>query len=185
MRKTTSPYIINKKSRIHSTGIFARKNIPKGTRVIEYVGEKVTKAESDRRADIPLEKNKKNEEHGAVYIFVLNKRYDIDGNASYNTARFINHSCEPNCETEIIRGHIWVIAIRDIQKGEELVYNYNYEIEDYEDHECECGTKRCVGYILDEDHWPRMKRREKMKKKKMRMNKKKQGKKVFNRINNA
>jgi len=111
MQKTTSSYITNKKSRIHSTGVFARRNIPKGTRVIEYVGKKVTKAESDRLADIPLNESKKNEEFGAVYIFILNKRYDIDGNVSYNTARFINHSCDPNCETEIIRGHIWVIAI--------------------------------------------------------------------------
>ena len=166
MRKTTSFYIVTKESRIHSTGVFASKNTPKGTRIIEYVGERITKAEADFRADIPLEKSKKNKEYGAVYIFILNKRYDIDGNVPYNTARFINHSCAPNCETEVIRGHIWVIAIRDIQKGEELTYNYNYDIEDYEDHKCQCGSTRCVGYILDEDYWPRLKRREKTKKEK-------------------
>ena len=167
MRKQTSPYILIRKSRIHSAGIFAKKNIPKGTRIIEYVGEKITKAESDRRADIPLEKNKKNSTYGAVYIFILNKRDDIDGNVTYNTARFINHSCDSNCETEIIHGHIWVIAIRDIKRGEELAYNYNYDIEDYEDHKCHCGSKRCVGYIIDEDHWPRLKRKEKAKKEKL------------------
>ena len=70
---------------------------------------------------------------------------DIDGNVKYNTARFINHSCDPNCETDVIRGHIWVIALRDIKKGEELAYNYNYEYEDYEDHKCRCGSNRCVG----------------------------------------
>ena len=166
MRKTTSPYIALKQSRIHSTGVFAKKDISKGTRIIEYVGERVTKAESDRRADIPLEKNKTNGEHGAVYIFVLNRRYDIDGYVPYNTARYINHSCEPNCETEVIRGHIWIIALRDIKKGEELSYNYNYDIEDYENHECRCGTNRCVGYILDEDHWPKLKRKKEAKKKK-------------------
>jgi len=166
MRKTTSPYIIVKKSRIHSTGVFAKKDIPKGTRIIEYVGDKLTKAESDRRADIPLKKNKKDSSHGAVYIFILNKRFDIDGSVSHNTARFINHSCDPNCETEIIRGHIWVIALRDIKKGKELVYNYNYDYEDYEDHKCRCGTSRCVGYILDEEFWSRLKRKEKLRKKK-------------------
>lgn len=160
MRKTTSPYIVVRESSIHSTGVFAKKDIPKEARVIEYVGERVTKAESDRRADTPLDKSKKNESYGAVYIFQLNKRHDIDGNVSYNTARFINHSCDPNCETDIIRGHIWIVALRDIKKGEELAYNYNYDIEDYEDHKCRCATDQCVGYILDEDHWPKLKRRE-------------------------
>jgi len=140
MRRTTSSHIAVKQSRIHSTGIFAKKDIPEGTRIIEYVGERITKAESDRRADIPLEKHKKNSEHGAVYIFQLNKRHDIDGHVPYNTARFINHSCDPNCETDVIRGHIWIIALRDIKKGEELAYNYNYDIEDYEDHACRCGS---------------------------------------------
>jgi len=139
-------------------------NIPKDTRVIEYVGEKVTKAEADRRADIPLNRNKKNGEYGAVYIFILNKRHDIDGNVSHNTARFINHSCDPNCETEIIRGHIWIIALRDIKKGEEISYNYNYEIEDYKDHACQCGSNRCIGYILDEDQWPKMRKNRESKK---------------------
>ena len=172
MRKTTSSYIVLKKSRIHSVGVFAKKNIPEGTRIIEYVGEKVTKAESDRRADIPLEKNKKNGVYGAVYIFILNKRHDIDGNVSYNTARFINHSCDPNCETEIIGGHIWVVALCDIKKGKEIAYNYNYDIEDYEDHKCCCGSKRCVGYITDEDYWPRLKKKEKAKKEKLKKAKK-------------
>ncbi|MCK5259562.1 MAG: SET domain-containing protein-lysine N-methyltransferase [Candidatus Omnitrophica bacterium] len=164
MRRTTSPHVRIKESRIHSTGIFAEKDIPKGTRIIEYVGEKISKSESDRRADIPLEENKKNSEYGAVYIFDLNKRHDIDGNVPYNTAKFINHSCDPNCETEIIRGHVWIIALRDIKEGEELAYNYNYSFEDYEEHECRCGSNRCVGYILDEDHWPRLRQEEKLKK---------------------
>ena len=172
MRKTTSSYIVLKKSRIHSSGIFVKKEIPKGARIIEYVGEKVTKVEADRRADIPLEKNKKDGGYGAVYIFILNKRHDIDGNVSYNTARFINHSCDPNCETEIIRGHICVVALRDIKKGKELSYNYNYGIEDYEDHKCCCGSRRCVGYIVDEDYWPRLKKKEKMKKEKLKKVKK-------------
>jgi len=172
MRKTTSSYIALKKSRIHSIGVFAKKDIPKGARIIEYVGEKVTKAEADRRADIPLEKNKKSGDYGAVYIFILNKRYDIDGNVPHNTAQFINHSCDPNCETEIIGGHIWIIALCDIKKGKEIAYNYNYDVEDYEDHECRCRAKRCVGYILDEDHWPRLKKKERAKKEKLKKVKK-------------
>ncbi len=157
--KTRSPYIVVKKSAIHSRGVFARRDIPAGTRVIEYVGEKVTKTESDRRAEGPLNRSKKNQNCGAVYLFELNKRYDIDGDVPYNTARFINHSCEPNCETEIVRGHIWITALRDIQRGEELTYNYGYDYEGHEDHPCRCGADRCVGYILAEEHWPRLKRK--------------------------
>lgn len=171
-KKTTNPYITVKKSKIHSTGVFAKKKIKKGTRVIEYVGEKVTKAEAEKRAVKPLNRNSKNREYGAVYIFDLNKRYDIDGYVSYNTARYINHSCDPNCESEIIKGKIYIIAIRDIKKSEELSYNYGYAYEDYEDHPCACKTDKCVGYILAEEHWPKLKRKEKAKKKKRKKNKK-------------
>lgn len=154
--KVTSPYVSVRKSKIHGTGIYAKKDIPKGSRVIEYTGEKVTKKESDRRADLPLENNADNEELGAVYIFELTKRHDIDGYVDYNTARLINHSCDPNCESDIIKGKIWIIALRDIKKGEELSYNYNYGWEDYEDHICYCGSYRCVGFILNEDLWKKL-----------------------------
>ena len=161
MRKpnTTSPYIIVRMSAIHGRGVFARKDIPSGSRVIEYVGEKITKAESERRAIVPLARHRQDNAHGAVYIFELNKRYDIDGDVYYNTARYINHSCDPNCETEVDRGHVWIVAMRDIRKGEEISYNYGYSFEDYEDHPCLCGAPNCVGYILHEDHWPKLKKK--------------------------
>jgi len=158
MKRTTSQYIIVKRSSIHSRGVFAKKNIPQGTRIIEYVGDKITKKESDRRADIPISLNKKCKTVGAVYIFELNKRNDIDGFVSYNTARFINHSCSPNCETVILRGHIWIIALRDIKKGEELSYNYGYRYDGSDEHICYCRAHNCVGYILSDDHWPKLKK---------------------------
>lgn len=175
MKKTTSPYIVVRKSSIHNKGVFAKKNIPKGTKIIEYVGEKITKTESDKRYDETLENHHKNEANGAVYIFELNKRYDIDGNVSWNTARWINHSCDPNAETDIINGHIYIIATRDIKRGEEIVYNYGYNLEDWENHPCCCGTTRCVGYIAEEELWPKLKRR--IAAKKARAKKKKQTKK--------
>ena len=107
-------YIYKKKSSIHGWGIFAKVKIPKDARIIEYVGEKITKAEADRRGPLLVEYAKKHKQTGAVYIFVLNKKYDIDGHVEYNTAKYINHSCSPNCEVDIIRGHIWVMALRDI-----------------------------------------------------------------------
>jgi SET domain-containing protein len=147
-----------RKSGIHHKGVFAKTYIPKGTRVIEYTGDKITKAESDRRADAAIEAHKKNGNNGKVYIFELNKRYDLDGSVSWNTARFINHSCDPNCETLNDRGKIWITAIRDIRKGEELSYDYCYDLEDYQDHPCSCGSKNCMGYIVAEEHRGKLKR---------------------------
>jgi len=157
--KVNKEYITLKKSGIHNKGVFAKVNISKGVKVIEYVGEKISKAESDKRADKEIDNHKKNSDKGAVYIFELNKKTDVDGNVSWNPARFINHSCDPNCEAEITRGRIWIISIRDIKKGEEITYNYNYDIDDFDEHPCRCQSERCVGYILDEDKWPKLKRK--------------------------
>lgn len=142
-------------SDIHSMGVFASQKIPKGTRVIEYVGERITKAESEIRAESTIESAKK-KRHGAVYIFKLDRKYDIDGNVPYNTARYINHSCGPNCEAQDIDGHIWIVAVRDIDKGEEITYDYGYDLDDYEEHPCYCSCKNCVGYIVGEDYRPKL-----------------------------
>jgi len=152
-------YIEVRESQIHGRGVFAKRDIPKGTRIIEYVGDRVTKKESDRRAEQVISIYEQNKTTGAVYIFELNKRYDIDGNVPHNSARFINHSCDPNAETDIIRGKIWVIAIKDIKPGEEIFYNYGYDFEGTVEgeHVCFCKTDRCVGYIMAEEHWPRLK----------------------------
>ena len=158
MRATTSLYVLKKKSSIHNFGIFAKKDIPKGAKIIEYVGEKITKCESDRRGADCLHHSRKNKERGSVYIFELNKRHDLDGNVSYNTAKYINHSCHPNSEAHLIHGHIWIVALKDIKKEKELSYNYGYGFEDYHEHECRCGAHNCVGYILDKEHWPKLKR---------------------------
>ena len=154
-----SPYIFKKKSSIHGAGIFSKKLILKHTRVLEYVGEKITKAEANRRGPKLIEYAKKHKEQGAVYLFELNKRYDIDGHVFYNLAKYINHSCDPNCEVEIIRGKIWVLALRDIAKGEELFYNYGYDdMKDFKDHPCRCGSQRCPGFIMSERRWPKLKK---------------------------
>ena len=158
MKKTASPYITLRRSLIHGRGVFAKKDIPKGSKIIEYIGEKITKAEATRRAEPLISRYKQDQSFGAVYLFDLNKRHDIDGNVPYNTARHINHSCDPNAESENIRGKIWIIALRDIARHEEISYNYGYGFEDYEEHPCCCGTNRCVEYILAEEHWPKLKK---------------------------
>ncbi len=160
-------YIYKKTSTIHGKGIFAKIDIPKDTRIIEYVGEKITKAEAERRGPSLIEYAKTHKQAGAVYLFVLNKKYDIDGHVSYNTAKYINHSCAPNCEVDIIRGRIWIIALRDIKKDEELFYNYGYDLKTYHEHPCLCRSSQCPGFITAEEHWPKLK---KMLKKKRSLN---------------
>ena len=147
-----------KKSHVHGRGLFAVQNIKKGSKIIEYIGDKVTKKEGDKRADKQIKQYKKNKNNGMVYVFQLNKLYDIDGSVSHNHAKLINHSCNPNCEVEIINNEIWISAIKNIKKNTELSYNYGYSYDtDYVDHVCKCGSSKCVGYILDEDHWSKLK----------------------------
>ena len=158
MKPTSSQYIVARKSRIHNKGVFAKKDIHEGTRVIEYVGKKVTKAEADIIGEKTIEEAKKNKNNGHVYLFELNKRHDIDGNVPWNTAKWINHSCDPNCETDIIKGHVWIIAIKDIKKREEITYDYGYDLDNYKDHPCRCDSKNCLGYIVSEDHKSKLKK---------------------------
>ena len=129
------------RSRIDGKGVFAAQPIQQGTRILEYTGEKISRQEATER----LAK-------GNVYVFFLGTAYDIDGNTSTNCARYINHSCDPNCKSDIIGGRIWIIAIRDIQTGEELSYDYGYELDGYEQRPCRCGAKNCCGYIVDQEY---------------------------------
>tara|TARA_B110000858_G_C17516088_1_gene342602 strand:+ start:55 stop:558 length:504 start_codon:yes stop_codon:yes gene_type:complete len=149
-----------KKSKVHGTGVFATFDILRNTKIIQYIGDKVTKSEGDRRSAQRIKKylNKKNE--GSVYIFELNKKYDIDGTPLYNKARYINHSCSPNCEVDIINNEIWIISIKSIKKGEELNYDYGYpfDVNDFSDHVCKCKSKNCIGYIISQDDWPKYKK---------------------------
>ncbi len=154
-----SKFVKVRKSGIHNKGVFAKRDIPKGAKIIEYVGEIITKAESDRRAESQLSQSENHTKDGGVYIFELNKKYDIDGKVKWNKAKYINHSCNPNAETDNIKGHIWIIATEDIKKGEEITYNYGYDLENYQEHPCMCGSKNCVGYIVAEEHWPKLKRK--------------------------
>ena len=158
LEPTKSKYIEVRTSPIHGIGIFAACNISKGTKIIEYVGKKISKEEAEEIADRQFEKGQRGTE-GHVYIFEINDDYDIDGNVPWNTARFINHTCDPNCETEQDSDdRIWIIAMRNIKKGEELSYNYGYDLDYYKDHPCKCGSKNCVGYIVNEDDWGKLRK---------------------------
>jgi len=133
-------------SRIAGQGLFAGQEIKQGTKIIRYIGEKITHEESERRLAA-----------GNVYIFGLDERSALDGSTPKNTARYINHSCDPNCHTEQFGRIIWIVAIRDIAAGEELTYNYEYEIDDEPAEPCHCGAKHCCGYILGPQYWEHLK----------------------------
>ena len=132
-----------KKSNIDKKGLFAIKNIKKGTRIIEYKGKIITKNET--------EKNSKFDNDKDIYLFNLNSRYDLDGDYVWNTARLINHSCNPNCEVEEKGLKLWITSIKDIKKNEELSYDYGFGYDkDYKQFPCKCAAKNCCGYIVRE-----------------------------------
>ena len=132
-----------KKSNIDNRGLYANRDIKDGTKIIEYKGKIVTKKK--------VEEDTKFDNDKAIYLFNLNKKYDLDGDFKFNTARLINHSCNPNCEVSGTGLKIWVYAIRDIKKDEELSYDYGFGYDEYyKDFPCRCGSKNCVGYIVRE-----------------------------------
>lgn len=130
-------------SPIHGTGGYARVDIPAGREIIEYVGKKIDKQEALRQCELEN-----------AYIFCIDEQYDLDGNVDWNPARLLNHSCSPNAEAQDDDGRIWIVALCDIKAGDEITFNYNYDLEDYQEHPCRCGAANCVGYILAEEFFP-------------------------------
>lgn len=149
--------LVARSSKIHGTGVFARTDLKKGTSLIEYVGEKVGKREAERRSDLGR----------SVYLFELNKRVDIDGSIGGNGSQWINHSCEPNAESELDGNAMMIVTTRPVKKGKELSYDYQFDDDDYKDHICRCGAKSCRGYIINLKSWKKvLRRREREAKKK-------------------
>jgi len=133
-----------KKSNIDKRGLYASKNIKTGEKIIEYIGRLISKKDAETNSKFD---NKKD-----IYLFNINKKWDLDGDYRWNTARLINHSCNPNCEVEGKGLKLWIVAIKDIKKGEELSYDYgfSYSKEDLKNFVCRCGSKKCCGYIVRE-----------------------------------
>lgn len=154
-----------KESSIHQRGLFATCDIKEGTDIIQYVGEKIPKEESNRRA-LEWEEKARETGEGLVYIFELDDEWDIDGREGENPARYMNHSCDGNCEAVNCESEIWIVARKDIKKGEELVYDYGYDVEHFLDHPCLCESDNCVGYIVREDQRHKLRKLLRGKKKK-------------------
>ena len=146
-------WIVVRHSSVHGYGCFARRFIPRGTRVVEYLGERVSHREADRR----YEGADANDNH--TFLFIVDRRTVIDATVGGNEARFINHSCDGNCESAIEKRRVFIDATRDIARGEELGYDYQIG-RDRSDpsnvdeiYACRCGSPQCRGSML----WPPMK----------------------------
>jgi len=129
-------------------GAFATRDIPAGTRLVEYTGERLTPAEADARyPDVPGERHH-------TYLFAIDDDVVIDAAVNGNAARFINHSCAPNCDAVIDDGRIWIETISDVMPGDELAYDYAYVLEERHTpaakrrYPCTCGARECRGTIL-------------------------------------
>ena len=132
--------------------MYANQNIKKGTRIIEYKGKIVSVKETS--------KNPKFDNEKAIYLFNINKRLDLDGDFKFNTARLINHSCDPNCEVFGKGLKVWIYAMKDITKGDELSYDYGFNFdENFKQYPCNCKSKNCVGYIVREGSRWRIKKK--------------------------
>jgi hypothetical protein len=146
--KAAGPIIRVRRSRIHGYGVFAVQPIPRGKRIIEYVGERVSHAEADRRYGCRPARD------AHTFLFTVNEDVVVDAGVDGNDARFINHACKPNCETEVIRGRIWILSLRRILPGEELSYDYciGRDSDDAPDvdeiYRCRCSSPGCRGTML-------------------------------------
>jgi len=144
----TNPWFELRRSAIQGRGAFATRRIRRGTRIIEYTGEIITDDEADRRYD-----DEKMDRHH-TFLFAVDVNHVIDGARKGNVARYINHSCDPNCEAVIEENRVYIDALRTIQPGEELLYDYQYERDGDPEpswdrlYACECGAPNCRGTIL-------------------------------------
>jgi uncharacterized protein len=149
------PLIEVRHSPIHGYGVFALRRIRKGTRIIEYLGDRISHAVADAR----YEDKDPNDNH--TFLFTVDKRTVIDAAVDGNDARFINHSCAPNCESETEKRRVFIDAIKTIEPGEELNYDYSIQRDDDDPpdvdqiYSCRCGAATCRGSMLEPRKAPR------------------------------
>ena len=146
-------FIYLRDSQVHGKGIFASKDIPSNTKLLEYKGELISKEEGDRRRENTERLSKIDPTKGESYIMEVDENYDLDGDTEDNYAKYFNHSCDPNCEFTGEEKEVWVYSARDIKKDEELNcdYGFDFDPEDPDQPICKCGSKNCVGYIVQEE----------------------------------
>jgi uncharacterized protein len=148
-RERQQPMIEVRHSPVHGYGVFALRRIRKGTTVIEYLGDRVSHEEADARYE------DKDPKDNHTFLFTVDEKTVIDGGANGNDARYINHGCDPNCQSTTMARRVFIEAIRTIQPGEELAYDYQIQ-RDADDafdvdeiFACRCGAQRCRGSMLE------------------------------------
>src|ERR1700704_2774101 len=142
--------LVVRPSPIHSVGVYTSKLIRKGTRVVEYAGERITPKEAARRYDGV----------SRTYLYGLDDgKTVIDGEG---LGAYLNHSCDPNCEVDEIKGRVWIFAIRDIAAGEELLWDYNL-YDDDDPAPCHCGSPKCRGTMYSREWMAKMRRKARQK----------------------
>lgn len=124
------------RSSIHRWGVYASEFIPAGRKVIEYLGERISRRETKRRADL----------NDLTYLFTLDAYWTLDGSVGGSGAEYINHSCDPNLVARILKGHILYMSRRDIRPGEELTVDYHFD-KKVAKVPCRCGAAKCRGTI--------------------------------------
>ena len=148
-KKSPEKMVRVKASKVHGKGVFATRPIRKGARIIEYTGERISWKKAQ---DLPPH-DPSNPNH--TFFFSLDDGNVINAAIGGNEARWINHSCDPNCETDERRGRIYVLALRGIKTGEELLYDYRLEPAEKrtkkleQEFRCNCGADNCRGTMLD------------------------------------
>ena len=146
--------LVVRPSPIHSVGVYTSTPIRKGARVVEYKGERITPEEADRRY----------EGASRTYLYGLEDgKTVIDG---HGIGAYLNHSCDPNCEVDEIKGRVWIFAVRNIAAGEELVWDYNL-YDDEDPAPCYCGSRKCRGTMYSREWMAKMRRKEARRKKKL------------------
>jgi uncharacterized protein len=162
--RTPTPLFEVRHSPIHGYGVFAARRIRKGTTILEYLGERLSHEAADERyAD-------KDPKDNHTFLFTVDAKTVIDAGVNGNAARYVNHGCDPNCQSTSQKKRIFIEAIRTIQAGEELAYDYQIQRDDDDPADvdrifaCRCGAEKCRGVML-EPHKPKKKPKKKAKKK--------------------
>jgi SET domain-containing protein len=131
--------LFKKESDVHGYGVFASEEISSGKQLIEYCGQRITPIAAQVR-DVMYAKS------GVSYLFNVNEKIVIDGGVNGNLSRFINHSCDPNCEIKIIDERVFIYSKKFIKKGEEITFDYNFRKDAFREY-CNCQSKNCRGFL--------------------------------------
>jgi SET domain-containing protein len=162
MKKSTArargPLFEVRHSDIHGYGVFALRRIRKGTTILEYLGDRITHAQADARYE------DKDPRDNHTFLFTVDSKTVIDAGVNGNEARFVNHGCDPNCQSTTLKKRIFIEAIRTIRPGEELAYDYQIQRDDDDPADvdeifaCRCGAANCRGSMLEAPKKPRNKK---------------------------